>query len=128
MKNSTGGNKKEAGSVWELGFVYCRAGFVLFEWDLDLFLMYSQLLIATGWLYRWQNDFLKDPDFSVLKRIVPISFHLAIETETVCKQELLKLNIKLEKALKALRWLWKWKDEFSVQFYQAHSFVLLCFQ
>lgn len=28
---------KEAGSVWELSFVYCGAGFVLFEWDLDLF-------------------------------------------------------------------------------------------
>lgn len=37
MKNSTGGSMKEAGSVWELEFVYCRADFVLFEWDLDLF-------------------------------------------------------------------------------------------
>lgn len=39
---------KEAGGVWELGFVYCRAGLVLFQWDLGLFLMYSQLLVATG--------------------------------------------------------------------------------
>lgn len=35
MKNSTGGNMKEAGSVRKSGFVYCGAGFVLFEWDLD---------------------------------------------------------------------------------------------
>lgn len=34
-------------------------------------------------------------------------FHLAMETETLFKQELLKVNIKLEKVLKAFRWLWK---------------------
>lgn len=37
-----------------------------------------------------------------------------METENLCKQELLKVNVKLEMVLKAFRWLWKWKDEFSM--------------
>lgn len=35
------------------------------------------------------------------------SFHLAVETETLCKQELLNVNIKLEEVFKAFRWLCK---------------------
>lgn len=106
MKNGTGGNLKEALSVWDLDFCFVWMGF-------RFFFMYSWLLIATGWLHTWQSDFLKDPYLSV-EMYCSFSFSLAMETEILCKQELIKVNIKLEKVLKAFRWLRKWKDDFSM--------------
>lgn len=98
---------KEAGSVWKWGFVYCGAGLVLFEWDLDLFF---NVLSAPhcSWLTVQVTEWLsKGSRFKCVEMYCSFSFYLATETETLCKQELLKVNIKLEKVLKAFRWLWK---------------------
>lgn len=103
---------RRQGSVWKLGFVYCRAGFC-FIWM--GFRSFFNVLLTPHcyWLTVQMTERLsKGSWFRCVELYCSFSFHLA--TETLCKQELLQVNIKLEKVLKAFRWLWKWKDEFSM--------------
>lgn len=103
MKNGTGGNTKEALSVWDLDFCFVWMGFRFF--------FNVPLTPHCYWLTA--RDFLKDPNLSV-EMYYTFSFSLAMETEILCKQDLIKVNRKLEKMLKAFRRLWKWKDDFSM--------------
>lgn len=100
-------------SIWELGFVYYRTCFILFEWELDLKLYKLFNVLSALHCCRLTKtaiecfSFLSEgPRFPWPKVRRARSLQLAMEMEILNRQELFKSTMKLKRMLKATMEKW----------------------